>query len=342
MKKIIISMMAIAALAACTKSEIAYEQTDEIGFQVVSGKMTKAAIEGTKYPNLNMYVFAMTATETKDANGVVSTTPYSTANFLRNAEFKQKSESNGKKLWGGAEEAYYWPNVEKLCFAGISKSGNVNAATGGVVPLYSNGVITVDGYVQDPANANNDLMWFPTTPTAYGKGTDYVHVDMLHACSWLTIKLEGDTYTAANYKVTDINITGLATQGKAELGTSAAWTLQNSNQTFDVLTSSTGVSLPTAGNATAEGFENTANNTIVIPNQVPGTLSITYKFKTQANVELSETVTGSLKFDGENKWQPGVHYTYTVKITANEIYIQPDLSEWTPSPAEGGHGVTVQ
>ena len=339
MKKIILSMMAVAALAACSKSEIAYEQTDEIGFQVVSGKMTKAAVQGTTYPDLNMYVFAMTATETVDENGqVTSTTPNATPNFLNNAEFTKKSVADGKNLWGGTPTAYYWPNVEKLCFAGISKSGNVND---GVVPTYSNGLITVDGYVQDPDNANNDLMWFPTTTAAYGKGTKYVPVDMFHACSWLTIKLEGDTYTAANYKVTEIWIEGLSTKGKAELGATATWTMQNSDQTFEVLKNATGVALPTAGNATAENFENTPNNTIVIPHQVPGDLYITYKFKTQANVELSETVTGSLKFDGNNTWQPGVHYTYTVRITANEILIQPDLTEWT-TPASGDFDVEVQ
>ena len=302
-------MMAVAALAACSKSVIDYEPTDEIGFQVVNGKMTKAVVEGTEYPkDLNMYVFAMTAKETKDADGNVVTTPNNTANFLNNAEFAHISST----LWGGWKDGnpnpYYWPNVEKLCFAGISKSGNVN---NGVIPVYENGVITVNGYVQDPANEYNDLMWFPTTPTAYGKGTANVPVDMLHACSWVTIKLEGDAYTAGNYVVTDIKISGLATMGNVELEKTANWKLTNSNQTFIVLKGGK-TALPAAGNATEEGFETTPDNTIVIPNQVPGTLHITYKFKTQADVELSETVTGSLEFDdkktlvkdsGENQYQ---------------------------------------
>ena len=55
MKKIIISMMAVAALAACSKSEVAFEQPDAIGFQVVTGKMTKAAVADNVYPEeLNM------------------------------------------------------------------------------------------------------------------------------------------------------------------------------------------------------------------------------------------------------------------------------------------------
>ena len=58
MKKIFFSLFAVAAIAACTKSEVAFEQPDAIGFQVVTGKMTKAAVADNTYPEkLNMYVF---------------------------------------------------------------------------------------------------------------------------------------------------------------------------------------------------------------------------------------------------------------------------------------------
>ena len=40
MKKIIISMMAVAALAACTKSEVQYEPAGEIGFAPVASNIT--------------------------------------------------------------------------------------------------------------------------------------------------------------------------------------------------------------------------------------------------------------------------------------------------------------
>ena len=141
MKKIIISMMAVAALAACSKSEVAFEQPDAIGFQVVTGKMTKAAVADNVYPeDLNMYVFAMTETDGGDAN--------TTADYLKNAEFAKVLVSNGQNLWGGWLDGtaypYYWPNVKKLYFAGVSKSGNVN---NGAVPTYNSGTITIKGRV---------------------------------------------------------------------------------------------------------------------------------------------------------------------------------------------------
>lgn len=324
MKKIFLSILAVAAVAACTKSEVAYEPTDEIGFQVVTGKMTKAAVSGTEYPtDLNMYVFAMTA----DGDG--------SADYLNNAEFAKVSTQGGKNLWGGwkdgAADPHYWPNVKTLHFAGISKSGNVNNT---VVPTYAAATgITVGGYVSPNTNEDNDLMWFPRTVDAYGKGTEYVPVVMKHACSWVTIKLAGDEWTAGKYTITDIHIEGLTTKGTATLGAEAKWELStdpaDTGKEFTVFSGQEVLSTT----ATAEGFENTANNTIVLPNQVPGTLSITYQFESQAEETIEETVTGSLKFNGETKWAPGTHYTYTVTITASQILIAPEVDEWDPHSA---------
>ena len=328
MKKIFFSLIAVAAIAACTKSEVAYEQPDAIGFQVVTGKMTKAAVADNVYPeNLNMYVFAMT-----DNNGVANTT----ADYLKNAEFAKVLVSNGQNLWGGwlNDEAYpyYWPNVKKLFFAGVSKSGNVN---NGATPVYNNGTITIEGYqpgVGTSALGDNDLMWFPTTGTSYGKGTVSVPVEMKHACSWITVKMAGDAWTAGRYTITDIHIEGLTTKGKVELNAAADWTLStataDTDQEFSVFTGSETLST----RATAEGFETIANNTIVLPEQVPGTLSITYHFTSQAGEKIEETVTGSLKFKGDATWVAGTHYTYNVTITASQILIAPTVAAWdTPA-----------
>ena len=333
MKKIFFTLITIAAFVSCSKTDVAYESTDAIGFQVVTGRMTKAAVNSTTYPtDLNMYVFAMTQT----GENAMS----STADYLDNALFAHTSNN----LWGGNPAPYYWPNVKKLYFAGISASGNVN---NGVVPSYENGIITVDGYVQSAGTANagdSDLMWFPPTPEAYGKGTASVPVTMKHACSWITVQLAGDQNTAGKYYIKDIHIDGLTTKGKVELGSTADWTLstldEDMNKTFSVYSHDTGKALSIE--PTEEGFENIVNNTVVLPEQVPGTLSITYTFESQAREPITETVTGSLKFNGETAWVAGTHYIYTVTITASQILIAPTVETWTPSPSTGSHGVTVQ
>ena len=47
MKKIIFALAAVAALAACSKSDVAYEVNEEIGFLPVTENMTKAMMTPT-------------------------------------------------------------------------------------------------------------------------------------------------------------------------------------------------------------------------------------------------------------------------------------------------------
>ena len=72
MKKIIISMMAVAALAACTKSEIQYEPSGEISFAPVAKNVTKSVagyngetFDGVFPTNVNLYVFANASNDQK-------------------------------------------------------------------------------------------------------------------------------------------------------------------------------------------------------------------------------------------------------------------------------------
>ena len=69
MKKLLFAALAIAAMAACTKSNVEFDQTDEIAFQPVSQKATKAAVTGTAYPTASAYNFNVWAWwADKDAN----------------------------------------------------------------------------------------------------------------------------------------------------------------------------------------------------------------------------------------------------------------------------------
>lgn len=60
MKKIISIVLGVAALAACTKTSVSYEQPGEIALAPVTrANMTKAAITGTTFPTTNdMGVYA--------------------------------------------------------------------------------------------------------------------------------------------------------------------------------------------------------------------------------------------------------------------------------------------
>ena len=375
MKKIFISLLAVAALAACTKSEVAYEAPAEIGFNIVAGNMTKAAVDGTTFPtNLNMYIYANTIGNTTSAD----------ADYFAKAEFTclgaynsiNTGSSDTKAVWGGGSSSsnrnpYYWPNVNKLHFAGFSKSGNVKDAT--VAYDCAANTLSITGYT--PTGNDNDLMWFPSTEFAnssgYGKNTTYVPVTMYHACAWITFLVQGDAVTGksgSTYKVTSMNIAKLdqtadvVCTGSNPITTgSMVWTNNEGTGTPLVKTDNLGSFLYTGGvsianTVTVNGSETTTSNVetaaagytsgniIVIP-QLPGVLELTYTYTSPANKTVTDVYSvasnNALSLSlGENvKWEPGKHYVYTITIGANEILIAPTANEWTP---DTNHGVTVQ
>ena len=229
-------MMAVAALAACTKSEVQYEPAGEISFAPVSKLNTKAAVTTTDYPDaLNMYVFANAG----EADAALSTfaEPY-----FANAEFAHGSHATN--VFGGVTP-YYWPNVKELIFSGYSKSGNVESLNPKPTYTLNNGVweINMTGYAPTPGTAtlgDNDLMWFPTTAQSYGKPADAeftVEVEMKHACSWVTINVKGDATTGKDgttWKINDLTINDLAEKGDVILGQTAAWTPSATTAPFEV------------------------------------------------------------------------------------------------------------
>ncbi|MBO5708952.1 MAG: fimbrillin family protein [Bacteroidales bacterium] len=328
MKKIFFSIVAIAAIAACTKSEVAYEQPAEIGFKAVAGNITKTAVDGEIYPtSLNMYVFAQTTD-----NGTAA------ANYISNGEFKHKTAVGETEVWGGVTP-YYWPNTKNLHFAGYSKSGNVTSAT--VAYNCQTDVLTIGGYTPG-TGTDNDLMFFPSTETdkaeGYDRYTDFVPVNMYHTCAWLSFYVKGDDVTGATgstYKVTDLTITGIdATADLTCTGADVSWDDNDDADATAAVLASGAVALST----TAAMAETTPNSTVLIP-QVPGSLNVTYTYTSPAGQTVSETVTGlSLKLTkdtedaatatGPTSWEAGKHYIYTITIKANEILIAPTPVDW--------------
>ena len=336
MKKIIISMMAVAALAACTKSEVQYESAGEIAFAPVSKLNTKAAVTTTDYPDaLNMYVFANAGEAGEDLSTFAE--PY-----FANAEFAHGSHTTN--VFGGVTP-YYWPNVKELIFSGYSRSGNV--ASLNPKPTYAKNAdtdiweINMTGYVPTLGTAtpgDNDLMWFPTTKESYGKPAqaDFtVDVVMQHACSWVTINVKGDETTGAantTWQILDLTIADLAQKGDVVLGTAASWKNLSEVKIFDVYVPTTGKALTTDY---VDYTKLTYQDFILIPQQTK-TLTVKYSYVSQANgaADGSDIVIEEIKNipltyrDANNVWEPGVHYTYNITIGTQEILIEPTVKVW--------------
>ena len=303
MKKIFFSLVALAALAACSKSEGEYTDNMELSFAPVSKLSTKAAVANTDYPDaLNMFVFANAGLDT-DTDGTVERTEC-TDPYLKNAEFAHGSHETD--VFGGVTP-YYWPNVKSLWFAGVSKSGNINNEATPEVNFATN-VISVEGYAPGTGSntpGDNDLMYFvPVGPfSKAANGGTSIPVDMKHACSWITVRVAGNTVSGAaetTWKIKTLKITNLALSGNLTVteGTTVAWEEAEATGEFGLKTDTNPVKLTTTPTDLL-----TTTNAIVIP-QAPATLFVEYEYVsqpaqgTQAAIETTESKSISLVYNG--------------------------------------------
>lgn len=352
MKKIIISMMAVAALAACSKSEVQYEPAGEIAFAPVASNVTKSvagyngdAFHGVFPTDVNLYVFANAV----EGDSGVGDAYFKNANFKYDANKGTEATQEGVNTSGAyaGDPTRYWPNVKKLIFAGYSAACNAastNATmTFGQSDATSTTALTLTGYTQDNTKTGegaNDLMWFAWDGKYYDKSEGEVPAKMQHACSWITIKVAGDQTTGAEnstWKLNSLVVKSLAHTGNVTCGADAAeWTIASNATKAD----ETYYKPETASNitTTATKYEDTANNFIVIP-QDPTELEVTYTYTSDAtnNITLTETKSVSLDYDTNGTaWQSGVHYIYTITITATEILIDPYVAAWTENSYDLG------
>lgn len=347
--------MAVAAIAACTKSEVQYEPAGEIAFAPVAKTLTKSVagydygasdthhtdgkdgqFDGVFPTGVNLHVFANAQDENQ--NGTLANTWNSP--YFKNALFVHSTAKGSVDTQTFDEKSYattgayagqptrYWPNVKTLKFAGYSDACNVS----GLTPTMNTDLsaLTINGYVQDntkTAEGANDLMWFPATQE-YGKRANEIPVQMKHACSWITINVAGDDVTAGNWTLNSLVVKALKHSGNVVCNaTTAQWTLTGEGEDEEYYKPTTG----TTFTKQYVKYEKTANNFIVLP-QEPTNLEVNYTYTSDAtnSLTLTETKSVSLDYDAAGTaWQPGVHYIYNVLITATEILIDPVVVAWT-------------
>ena len=343
MKKIFISLLAVAALAACTKSEVAYEAANEISFAPVAKNITKGAVgtvdgKGT-YPTAQpLGVYANYGADAPSANATVANY---TTKFLENVKFTYNTPAGA---WGAGES---WPANGSLIFAGyaIPASGT---PSGTYAYDFASDKLTITGYTQSNETANTfDLGWFNRTPASYNyrNSANAVPVTLSHALAWVEIKVQGEgtTVAAGNpWTIKSMTLNNVYTTGDAVCTGSGAdaakWDKQATPKSMTVFTGAQPLT------ATAEVCETTGAGTVVIP-QTPtavdattpvATLTVTYTYKSPAGVDMPlQTATVPLVVDGG--WKSGYKYTYTLTFKASEILIAPDYDKW----ADGGNQTIV-
>lgn len=334
MKKIFISILAIAALAACSKTEVQYDEPQEIGFAPVTGNITKATGTSGNLPNdqkLGIYAFW----DNEGTAGTVSDFTAFNDNYLVNALFKRKevttTEETTVTAWGGADEAYPWPVNGALVFAGYTTPGDdVLATDTDVEYALETDVMTFKNY----ANANEfDLCWFGRTARSYNHRAtgEAVPVELSHALTWITVKVYGEGTPVGNWNITSITLANVVASGTATCDGAtkkATWSPATTESTKIIYSGTHPITA-----ALAE-----LTNNVIIPS-LPLQLTVNYSFTVQDQIKTdSKTVSLKLNEGNTQSWESGVHYTYTLAFKGNEILVSPSYGDW----AQVQQGVTVE
>ena len=330
MKKIFITILAVAALAACTKSEVAYDAPAEIGFAPVKGNLTKASgLSGSLATTQELGVWAYwdndgtVGTEVTDANATNFSNDY-----LVNALFEHESGTS----WGAPEgKSYPWPVNGSLIFAGYTAP-----ADKAVLSLYSSSQPTAANTVSydrdtdvmtfhNYTNTNEfDLCWFGRTNKSYNNRADgtSVPVDLSHALTWVTIAAYGQN-SAIGWKITSMTLNNYNVAGTATCdGDTKKATWNSFTENASPLTIGTD-KLPHTLAAATDGKGVELSDNVLIPSD---DVELTVNFSFDVNgVTKTDSKTFTLNTD---PWVSGVHYTYTLVFNSTEILLAPKYEEW--------------
>lgn len=331
MKKSLIIALSAIALVACTKTSVSYEQTGEIGFApVVRKNSTKAAVEGTDFPNQKIKVYGYYD------NSMATGSSYSAGKFaveyLPGVEFAKKGD-----IWAGADTHYYWPKTGSMLFAGYSP---VDFA--GVTFSLASNKFSVKDCPQPEFSATKDLLYAGYTTSVLG-GT--APMTFSHALSWVTIKAKAAA--PDQIKITNIKFVGLA--ANAFSAGLPEWTVSGTKEQLNVFAPTSAFAVPAAETL----VESNENCGLVFPQALKNAAKIVVSYEMNngagqwfaqapfvAQLNLLTSNKGANTID---KWEAGKHYTYVINFSAiggepgssNEITIAPTVNNWTPVTADG-------
>ena len=327
MKKIFLALAAVAALAACSKSEAEYEQTKEISLVAVPLNITKAMITGQSMPTTDLFnVWAW-------YKQLPAGTPISTwqSDGTKDQWYVQEKPFGHRGLneWGGVTP-YYWPKLGSLLFAGyypVDIKNSVeyffdetnNRMVFNNIPQSEVNDVDADEYTED-------IMYFNMTGVSSSAGP--VAVVFRHALSWITVnvkKSEGSPKIVIDeIKFTKVNDKGTGTVNNSTENNEILWV---TNGNVDAVTIfGTDVEL--------QEEETKLVEPLFIPQTMAGELVITYTIYSSATEYFTETYTADLnsfktsEAAAMTKWEPAKHYTYNIEIGTSEIFIKPTVQTW--------------
>ena len=326
MKKLfIISAAAVLAIVSCTKVEDRYvgaPESHEIAFQALTQPNTRAAVDGTTFPDVAMQVAAWDVTNSRD--------------FFTATNFTKASTT-----WKGGK---YWPlsaaYINFLAYANLTEGSATwnlageNKAASGVTLVMA-----------DNKTAQNDLMY------AIGNGevtqTDNalsfpasVPMTFKHAQAW--VRFMADAYDATSggkVTLTSITLNGAKYNGtftvthtnynaSSSQSVSGAWSALGSTANVEVPNwSSAVVAYDSEGDGVVVG-----DGLLIVPDDNDATAdwtSFTIAYSIDGNAytyTYTPATAAAANVDQAKK------YTFKINFHLHEIEIAPDVTDWV----EGG------
>ena len=321
MKKIFFAIAAVAALAACSKSEVAYEQGNEISLAPVPQNMTKTMMTGESFlttESFNVWAwYKQLAAGTEVAEWQADATEDQL--YIPEKPFEYREGTN----WGGVTP-YYWPKLGSLLFAGYYPT-DIAENVEYVFDAENNKMVFtgieqtwVADYEEGEEDYTEDIMYFNMTASSSASGP--VAVVFKHALSWITVNVlkseDSPKIVIDEIKFTKVNPEGTGTVNGAEV---ISW-------------ATTGTAAATVVGEDVE-LEETATKLVeplFIPQTMAGDLVITYTVYSSETEKFTETYTAALSElkDDLDTWAPAKHYIYNIEIGTSEILIAPTVEDW--------------
>ena len=317
MKKIFFSLLAIAALASCAKTEAVFTQDNsEIKIAPVTAMTTKAqygVMNGAYDPNEDFSVFAYWAKEPAGSRFTVDQT--GADYYLNDVKFVNKG------LYWGGETTQYWPKNGSLRFAAYSPA-EITMTHNLATDVYTLADFT---YVDNFANSY-DILVAPTSESYTAQtAAQNVSVVFEHALSWLSFNVMSTAAANGAFTVHSVTVDNVATQGTmvADMTTGVKdWTVVDASK--KAITAY-------AGNAdvyTASKSLDQKDNLVLPQATTTVTITFTQNAKNDAPALANQVLTIPLTLDADQPWEAGKKYTYTIVFDLDEILINPSVDEW--------------
>lgn len=321
MKKLfVLSCVALATLASCSKSEDieAPQAQKEIAFSVATDK-SRAPIENATFPEtLSMYVSAYNSVSGKYFSGV---------------EF-----SKAGTTWKAGK---YWPVNGVTSFLAYAATSDVTSFN----PTWGDDKYAdkVEFTLNDGFYNSSESGTTPYIDLLYASGEqkaekDYNSVSMTfkHTGAWVVfnVKLDSDL-TGAKVTLNSFQLAKLFKGGKVVVdnttyaGAKASWDFSG------VTAADYGVESFTAKDLSEDNYTFGA----IIPEQNQTAIKFNYTLSSTASTGAAfddQIVNFEYPLSRFDKWEMGKKYVYNITITFKEIEIKPEVTDWVSTDTSIG------